>query len=146
MIALPEITDQVVIDATTQPGYAGTPLIEIDGSMANASDGLVIKAGGTTVRGLSIGRFGSNAINLNGCDGNVIQGNYLGVAANGTTARQNNWGIQLTNSSNNLIGGTTPQRETLSREMEIVQLPSTRATLTSFKETSSELQPPEQPS
>ncbi len=107
LTALPEITDQVVIDATTQPGYAGTPLIEIDGSMANASDGLMIKAGGTTVRGLSIGRFGSNAINLNGCDGNVIQGNYLGVAANGTTARQNNWGIQLTNSSNNLIGGTT---------------------------------------
>jgi hypothetical protein len=107
LTALPEITDRVVIDATTQPGYAGTPLIEIDGSMANASDGLMIKAGGTTVRGLSIGRFGSNAINLNGCDGNVIQGNYLGVAADGTTARQSNWGIQLTNSSNNLIGGTT---------------------------------------
>ena len=107
LIALPDITEQVIIDATTQPGYAGTPLIEIDGSSSNASDGLVIKAGGTTVRGLSIGRFGSNAINLNGCNGNVIQGNYLGVAANGTTARQNNWGIQLTNSSNNLIGGTT---------------------------------------
>ncbi len=107
LTALPDITDQVVVDATTQPGYAGTPLIEIDGSMANAADGLVIKAGGSTVRGLSIGRFGSNAINVNGCDGNVIQGNYLGVAANGTSARQNNWGIQLTNSSNNLIGGTT---------------------------------------
>lgn len=107
LTALPDITDQVVIDATTQPGYAGTPLIEIDGSMANAADGLVIKAGGSTVRGLSIGGFGSNAINVNGCDGNVIQGNYLGVAANGTSARQNNWGIQLTNSSNNLIGGTS---------------------------------------
>ena len=32
LTALPEITDPVVIDATTQPGYAGTPLIELDGT------------------------------------------------------------------------------------------------------------------
>ena len=29
--ALPEITDQIVIDATTQPGYAGSPLVELNG-------------------------------------------------------------------------------------------------------------------
>ena len=29
---LPEITDPIVIDATTQPGFSGTPLVEIDGS------------------------------------------------------------------------------------------------------------------
>lgn len=104
---LPDITDTVVIDGTTQPGYAGTPLIEINGAMSTSSDGLVIKAGGTTVRGLSIGSFGNNAISLNGCDNNVIQGNYLGVAADGTTARGAARGIQLTNSSNNLIGGTS---------------------------------------
>jgi hypothetical protein len=44
---------------------------------------------------------------LNGSNNNTIQGNYIGVAANGTTARQNQRGISLTNSSNNLIGGTT---------------------------------------
>lgn len=105
---LPEITERVVIDATTQPGYAGTPLIEVDGlSMGNGS-GLVIKASGSTVRGLSIGNFRSNnAIWLNGSDNNTIQGNYLGVAANGTTARPNSSGILLSNSNNNLIGGTT---------------------------------------
>jgi photosystem II stability/assembly factor-like uncharacterized protein len=109
LIALPEITDRVVIDASTQPGYAGTPLIELDGSGAGGSaNGLVIKAGGSTVRGLAIGNFrGTAAIWLNACDGNVIQGNYLGVAANGTTERQNTRGISLTNSSNNVIGGTT---------------------------------------
>src|SRR5262249_41280309 len=31
---LPSIADPVVLDATTQPGYAGTPLIELDGSLA----------------------------------------------------------------------------------------------------------------
>src|SRR6185369_3198708 len=31
---LPTITDPVIIDATTQPGFAGTPLIELNGSSA----------------------------------------------------------------------------------------------------------------
>ncbi len=110
VIPLPEITERVVIDATTQPGYAGTPLIELDGlTLGNfGGNGLVIKASNSTVRGLSIGNFrGGNAIFLSACDNNTIQANYLGVAANGTTARSNNRGIVLTNSSNNVIGGTT---------------------------------------
>jgi hypothetical protein len=108
---LPEITDSVVIDGTTQPGYAGTPLIELDGAIATANgtpNGLVVKAGGTTVRGLAIGNFNSGfGIWLNGCNNNVIQGNYLGLNAAGTAARPNNRGILLSNSSNNIIGGTT---------------------------------------
>jgi len=112
LIALPDLTDRVVIDATTQPGYAGAPLIELDGTGLGTStvngNGLSIKAGGTTVRGLSIVNFrGGSGISLNNCDNNVIQGNYIGVAANGTTAKQNQRGMQLTNSSNNVIGGTT---------------------------------------
>ncbi|HEX2269374.1 MAG TPA: carboxypeptidase regulatory-like domain-containing protein, partial [Pyrinomonadaceae bacterium] len=109
VIALPEITERVVIDATTQPGYAGTPLIELDGlALGNNGHGLVIKASNSTVRGLSIGNFRSgNAIWLNGCDNNTIQANYVGVAADGATARQNSRGIVLANSNNNLIGGTT---------------------------------------
>jgi len=107
--ALPDITDAVVIDGTTQPGYAGTPIVELDGlAISPAANGLTIKAGGSTVRGLAIGNFRNNAgVLLNACDNNLIQGNYLGVAADGTTARQNSRGIVLTNSSNNVIGGTT---------------------------------------
>ena len=108
--ALPEIIERVTIDATTQPGYAGTPLIEIDGSGigTGSATGLNIKAGGTTVRGLSIGNFRNNAaILLNACDNNTIQGNYLGVAANGTTSRPNLSGVLMSKSNNNLIGGTT---------------------------------------
>ena len=38
--ALPAITDPVVIDGTTQPGFTGTPLIEINGAFAGlGSDG-----------------------------------------------------------------------------------------------------------
>ena len=38
---LPAITNPVLIDGWSQPGYAGTPLIEIDGSQAGG-DGLTI--------------------------------------------------------------------------------------------------------
>ena len=110
LTALPEITEQVVIDATTQSGYAGTPLIELDGTGAGSSaSGLVIKAGGSTVRGLAIGNFlGTAAIWFRDCNNNLIQSNYLGIAADGATARQNAHGIVLHNSSNNVIGGTSP--------------------------------------
>src|ERR1039457_4729828 len=37
LAALPAITDPVVIDGTTQPGYAGTPLIELNGTSAGSS-------------------------------------------------------------------------------------------------------------
>jgi Calx-beta domain/Beta-propeller repeat/Carboxypeptidase regulatory-like domain len=109
IIGLPEITDRVVIDATTQPGYAGTPLIELDGlSTGSNANCLVIKAASSTVRGLAIGNFRSgSAIWLNGVDSNVIQSNYIGLAADGTTAKPNNRGILLNNSSSNQIGGTT---------------------------------------
>ena len=30
--ALPDLSDPVVLDATSQPGFAGRPLIELDGS------------------------------------------------------------------------------------------------------------------
>ncbi len=108
LTSLPDITDPVVIDATTQPGYAGAPLIELEGLAAGANgNGLVIKAGSSTVRGLAIVNFTSNGIWLNACDNNTIQAHYLGVGANGTTAKSNTRGLLLTNSSNNLIGGTT---------------------------------------
>ena len=105
---LPEITSPVVIDATTQPGYAGSPLIEINGVAMISGRGLVIKAGGSTVRGLAIGNFSSgSAIFVTNCDNNVFEANYLGLDPTGTAARPNGVGIFLSNSSNNLIGGTT---------------------------------------
>lgn len=105
---LPDITERVTIDATTQPGYAGTPLVELDGLGVPTGSGFVIKAANSAVRGLAIGNFRSeNGISLNGADNNTIQANYIGVAADGITARPNNRGIALINSANNVIGGTT---------------------------------------
>jgi hypothetical protein len=107
-LPLPEITDPVVIDASTQPGYAGAPLIEINGSQASTGSGLVIKASGTTIRGLAINRFQDSGIFIRLANNNVIQGNYIGLNVNGTGSQFNSRaGILLSESSNNLIGGTT---------------------------------------
>src|SRR5438045_7543360 len=47
---LPSITDPVTIDATTQPGFSGKPLIEIRGDRAGTSsvNGLRVDAGSST--------------------------------------------------------------------------------------------------
>ena len=52
---LPGITDPVVIDGTTQPGFSGIPLIEIDATNASPLPNapvLFINASNTTVRSL----------------------------------------------------------------------------------------------
>src|SRR5207244_3601936 len=54
--ALPTINDPATIDGTTQPGFAGTPVIELSGTSAGVVDGLTITAGNSTVRGLVINR------------------------------------------------------------------------------------------
>jgi hypothetical protein len=53
---LPAITHAVEIDGFSQPGYPGTPLIEISGSQASGGDGLTITGTDVTVRGLKAER------------------------------------------------------------------------------------------
>ena len=60
---LPAITDALVVNGMTQPGYEDTPLIELDGSAAGPeADGLVIRASETTVKGLAINRFARHGV------------------------------------------------------------------------------------
>ena len=104
---LPEITEPVAIDASTQPGFAGAPLIELNGDNIPLGTGLLITGGNTTVRGLAIGGFNFAGIVLRSGNNNLIQGNYIGIDATGTQPRPNHTGLLLTDSSNNIIGGTT---------------------------------------
>ena len=103
------IVDPVIIDGTTQPGFSGAPIIELDGSNAGPDAyGLVIFAGSSTVRGLVINRFALNGIDINVNGGNTIQGNYIGTDITGTLDLGNGvHGISISQgSSENLIGGT----------------------------------------
>jgi CSLREA domain-containing protein len=113
--SLPAITDSVVIDGTSQPGYAGTPIIEIEGSgAAPGSNGLHITAGSSLVSGLVINRFvpafpavGGNGIVLEGGGGNEVRGCYIGVNVAGNSVLPNGLhGILISGSGANLIGRT----------------------------------------
>jgi hypothetical protein len=112
--ALPAITESVIIDGTTQPGFAGKPIIELDGALVNGLGvGLSINAtgGGSTIQGLVIGRFGGSGIDVGG-NKNTIQGNYFGTDLTGTQARPNQEGLFVVGSSN-LIGGPGPGKGNL---------------------------------
>ena len=102
--SLPAITDPVIIDGTTEPDFAGTPIVEINGN--NVADGLSLNGGASTVRGLVLNRFVGAGIVLNGA-ANVIEGNYIGIDPGGTQARSNTFAGIVMNSANNRIGGTT---------------------------------------
>ncbi len=112
---LPIITDAVIIDGTTQPGFSGTPIIEINGSNAGDANGFAIISGGTTIKGLVINRFNTANPPVGGIGivmftngGNVIQGNFIGTDVTGTIDLGNSRsGIVVQDSPNNLIGGTT---------------------------------------
>lgn len=109
--ALPIVTDPLTIDGTSQPGYAGSPIIEVNGASAlSAGGGIVITAGNSTVRGLVVNNFASGyGIVLSSRGGNHVEGCYLGTDVTGTLARGNRFaGLYVLNSADNIIGGTAP--------------------------------------
>ncbi len=53
---LPAITTSVLIDGTTQPGYAGTPLIAVGGGLSAIEGGVTISASEVTIRGMAVAR------------------------------------------------------------------------------------------
>ncbi len=115
---LEDIDDALIIDGTSEPDYIDAPVIQIDGSAMSAVAGdnfdgfrLVSGSDGSTIRGLSItgftdgGSYGEAIVIRS--DNNIIAGNYIGVAPDGTTPDGNTTGVLLTNGAEyNLIGGT----------------------------------------
>ncbi|HXG64526.1 MAG TPA: Calx-beta domain-containing protein, partial [Blastocatellia bacterium] len=110
---LPLITEAVTIDATTQPGFAGSPIIVLNGAAAGEGQGIDIAANNCVVRGLVIHRFQGrfpigSGVALSGASNNIIEGNFLGTDITGNIDQGNmRSGVQAFNSSNNnLFGGT----------------------------------------
>jgi hypothetical protein len=142
--ALPEITDTVAIDGYSDTGAsantqaAPTSAFSSDGLGSNAvlkieidmndHGGIVISAGNTSLRGLSIYNLQeqfdppgpptndfviSKGIELRTNGGNTIAGNFIGLTADGEApADFEDWnkqhGIGVTSGDGNAIGGTAP--------------------------------------
>ncbi|PON17365.1 hypothetical protein C2W62_13580 [Candidatus Entotheonella serta] len=107
---LSPITSPVILDGSTQPGFSGTPIIEVDGTGATggSQENLVtLEAGSSTIRGLVLNRFlGDDTIEIDILGGNLIVGNYFGTDVSGTIARPGDYGFNV-HTGNNQIGGTT---------------------------------------
>jgi CSLREA domain-containing protein len=103
-------TRPVNIDGTTQPGFAGTPLIVLNGcASATVFDINGASSSGSTIRSLVIHGCNGAAIRLVGSSNNVVAGNYVGTNQAGTAAVANAVGVFVGFSgtaTNNRIGGT----------------------------------------
>ena len=108
---LPTIIAPVIIDGTSEPDFAGTPIVELDGTSAGVGvDGLNIIAGSSTVKGLVINRFSQDGISLalGAFGGNIIEGNYIGIDTAGSSDMGNGrYGVNVNHAPGNTIGGTT---------------------------------------
>lgn len=107
---LPAITDRVIIDGTTQPGFDGSPLIELTGMDAGPdANGLTLQAGRSTIRGLVINSFAHAGISISSQGVNLVAGNYIGTDLDGKAALANVSGIEILGPGAfaNTIGGTT---------------------------------------
>jgi parallel beta-helix repeat protein len=111
---LPALVNKTAIDATTQPSYfsvptiAGTPLVELDGTSIGGSTASGIQfsatAGGSSVRGLSIGGFGGQGVYIQ-ADACTVAANHIGCNAAGTIGRPNGAGVFGVGAGASRIGG-----------------------------------------
>ncbi|MGE5413724.1 MAG: beta strand repeat-containing protein [Syntrophomonadaceae bacterium] len=106
--SLPEVNVSgggLTIDGTTQPGYAGSPLVAI-----TCTDmGVIVfqfAGSGGAVKGLAIGNCG-DAVASTASGSLTVQACHIGVDAAGTTAVPNGQGISIAE-VNFLIGGPAP--------------------------------------
>ncbi|QEG40277.1 DUF4347 domain-containing protein [Roseimaritima ulvae] len=106
---LPTLTDAVVLDATTQPGYAGTPLITLDGTNAtSATGGITLRTSNSTVSGFIVQNFVDEGLEIDGStgfgDNNILENNWVGVTSTGAAAGNGDNGILVTvNAYDNII-------------------------------------------
>ncbi len=108
MSPLPAITAPLTIDGTTQAGYSGTPLIELNGAGAGVgANGLTLAGNGITVKGLIIVGFSGDGIEVTG-NNELVESNYIGIDSTGNHALGNGGaGIAIIDgATGNTIGGT----------------------------------------
>lgn len=133
---LPTIMEAIELDATTQPGYqVGAPLIVLEGTLIplvpndspvdQLPNGFLLdgNSAGSLIKGFVIGGFGKGDGNVDestigeissgtairsNTSHNIIQANFIGLAADGITPFNNVWGVMV-NGSHVEVGGENPE-------------------------------------
>ena len=111
---LPAITQPVRFDGTTQPGFAGVPLVFVDGADAGEAPGFRVESASVEIRALGIIGFGGGAgIQLWSGTGAVVSGNYIGLTGAGP-ASGNQTGIDVHGTGHRIGGATAAERNVIS--------------------------------
>jgi len=123
-LPLPPVTDPILMDGYSQTGASENtnpidqPInaalrVTLDGAYAFAGNGLTIRHS-AVVKGLVIGRFIGHGIHIeSGVNVVTVQGNFVGLGADGSFRRNSGDGIRITGSPGNLIGGLMPAHRNL---------------------------------
>ncbi|WP_439630005.1 hypothetical protein [Gemmata sp.] len=114
---LPAITDRVNINGRSQPGYAGLPLVLVNGAGAGVgATGLTIERGGSgsVITGLGVNQFNGDAIRIN-ADNCRVRACHIGVLFTGAEELSNAGnGVRIyAAATGNIIGGVNPAARNL---------------------------------
>lgn len=123
----PLVANGTIIDGSTQPGFAGSPLIVVDASQiipeTFTSDTFLIYSASNQIKNLSFSGYDWNGLTLlyPNASNNVISGCWFGLDAAGAGAAPNAFqGILIAaGASGNVIGGTNAlQRNVISGNVQ----------------------------
>ena len=112
---LPSLGEAVVIDGSSEPDFTGSPVVQLTDGGASTTVGLTLAGNGITVRGLSFTGFSDRALQVSG-NNNVVVGNWIGIAPDGSAPAQHNYHGIVIGGSDNLVGRQQrdrPQRDRL---------------------------------
>jgi hypothetical protein len=111
---LPPVKCPVVLDGTTQPGYAGRPIVQLNGTSTHPNNitGVSMLTSctcPTVIRGFVINRFIGSGIGLGKGGPFTVENNFIGTNLAGTAALPNGSdGIDVGGGGSGvLVGGTT---------------------------------------
>jgi parallel beta-helix repeat protein len=100
---LPPLAGETTLDGTTQPGYAGMPLIEL--STFSGAGLRMTGTGANTIRGVCIHDFNAG-VQIESND-NHLEGCFIGTDPTGMVGHGNGVGVVITSgASGNVIGGS----------------------------------------
>jgi Ca2+-binding RTX toxin-like protein len=104
------VNSNVIVDATTQYDYVGTPVVEWRGINSPPNPGIAINGQNGQVRGLSLTSW-PTAISVSGFE-TKVESNYIGIPLDGTNPLANGTGISVitagsANIQNNVISGSS---------------------------------------